>query len=81
MKFKTLNYTAVFQKEPEGGYTVIVPALPGCISYGQNLKQAKKMAIDAIQGYVASLKKHHEPIPSDNESFISSVDIVSKIYA
>ncbi|OGE80615.1 MAG: antitoxin HicB [Candidatus Doudnabacteria bacterium RIFCSPHIGHO2_01_FULL_45_18] len=78
---KNFHYNVIFQPVPEGGYTVIVPALPGCISYGQNLKQAKKMAIDAIQGYVASLKKHHEPIPSDNESFISSVDIVSKIYA
>lgn len=76
-----LHYNVIFQPEPEGGYTVIVPALPGCISYGRNLKEAKKMAIDAIKGYVASLKKHNEPIPSDNESFISTIDISTKAYA
>ena len=37
MKQKVLNYTAVFQKEPEGGYTVFVPMLPGCVSYGKDL--------------------------------------------
>lgn len=71
-----LHYNIIFQPESKGGYTVIVPALPGCISYCRNLKEAKKVAIDAIKGYVASLKKHNEPIPSDNESLIST-----KVYA
>ncbi len=43
MKQKILNYTVVFQKEPEGGYTALVPMLPGCVSYGENLEEAKKM--------------------------------------
>jgi len=60
---KTLHYNIVFKPEPEGGFTVIVPSLPGCITFGKDLKQAKEMAIDAISGYVASLKKHQEPIP------------------
>jgi predicted RNase H-like HicB family nuclease len=29
-----LNYRTVLRKEPEGGYTVTVPSLPGCITYG-----------------------------------------------
>jgi antitoxin HicB len=70
-----LRYNLVYQPEPEGGFTVIVPALPGCITYGKNLKEAKKMAIDAIDGYIISLVKHNEPIPSDNESFIGTIDI------
>ncbi|TSC97270.1 MAG: hypothetical protein CEN88_86 [Candidatus Berkelbacteria bacterium Licking1014_2] len=36
------EYTAVFQTAPEGGYTVTVPALPGCISEGDNFEKAKK---------------------------------------
>ncbi|MGZ8558482.1 MAG: type II toxin-antitoxin system HicB family antitoxin [Chitinophagaceae bacterium] len=29
-----LNYRILLTKEPEGGFTVMVPALPGCITYG-----------------------------------------------
>jgi len=74
---KVLQYNVIFRPEPEGGFTVIVPSLPGCISYGKNLEQAKKMAINAIKAYIASLKKHKEKIPSDKESFFSSVEIKS----
>mgnify|MGYP001035979583 CR=1 FL=1 len=72
---KIFRYNIIFRKELEGGFTVIVPSLPGCITYGRNLEEAKKMAIDAITGYIISLKKHREPIPNDEESFFSSVDI------
>ena len=75
---KRLQFHIVFRAEPEGGFTVIVPALPGCISYGRNLREAKQMILDAITGYVASLKKHREPIPSDEESFISVVQVPEK---
>jgi len=72
---KKLSYNVIFHPEPEGGFTVIVPSLPGCITYGKDLQEAKKMVIDAIKGYIISLKKHKESIPSDKESFFSSVDI------
>lgn len=72
---KVLQYNVIFRPEPEGGFTVIVPSLPGCISYGKNLEQAKKMAVDAIKAYIASLEKHKEKIPSDKENFFSSIEI------
>jgi antitoxin HicB len=50
--------------EPEGGFTVIVPALPGCVTFGRTLTEAKKMAKDAISGYFKSLRKHNELIPA-----------------
>lgn len=74
---KNLKYNVIFQPEPEGGFTAIVPSLPGCVTYGQDLLEAKKMALDAMHGYIESLKKHNEPIPSDDESFISVIDITS----
>lgn len=70
-----LTFTIIFQPEPEGGFTVIVPALPGCITYGKDLEEAKKMVTDAIGGYFASLKKHHEPIPFEAEPLITSVRV------
>lgn len=73
MKKSKSQFNVVFRPEPEGGFTVIVPSLPGCITYGKDLKEARKMAIDAILGYIASLKKHGESISSDEESFFGSI--------
>lgn len=72
---KNFRFNVIFRPEPEGGFTVIVPSLPGCVTYGRNLEEAKKMAIDAIKGYITSLKKHKEPIPTDEESFLTSLEI------
>ena len=72
---KTIRYNVIFRPEPEGGFTVIVPSLPGCITYGKNLGEAKKMCVDAIKGYISSLKKHKEPIPTDEANFFTSIDI------
>ena len=70
-----ISYNLIFKPEPEGGYTVIVPTLPGCVTYGKNLEEAKKMAADAINAYVASLKKHKEAIPSDDSSFFTTINL------
>lgn len=74
---KILQYNVIFRPEAEGGFSVIVPSLPGCITYGKDLAEAKEMAVDAIKGYIASLKKHKEPIPSDRENFFTSIEIKS----
>jgi antitoxin HicB len=75
MIMKSFRYNIILRPEPEGGFTVMVPALPGCITYGKNLLEAKNMARDAIQAYISSLEKHHEQLPTDEESFISSITI------
>jgi len=51
-----LSYTILLQPEPEGGYTVTVPNLPGCVTYGKDLREAKRMARDAIELYIEDLK-------------------------
>ncbi|MBI2452704.1 MAG: type II toxin-antitoxin system HicB family antitoxin [Parcubacteria group bacterium] len=72
---KKIRYNIILHQEPEGGFTVFVPALPGCITYGRTLHEAQRMAADAIRAYVASLRKHREPIPSDEASFIGTVEL------
>lgn len=69
------HYNVMLRPEPEGGFTAIVPALPGCVTYGRTLAEAKKMAKDAIAGYVQSLRKHQEPIPTDDETLVASLDL------
>lgn len=66
-----LQYTAIFEPASEGGFTVTVPALPGCITEGDTFEEALRMAKDAIEAYIFSLDKHSEPIPiEENKAFI-----------
>ena len=69
------TYNVIFKPEPEGGFTAIVPSLPGCVTYGNTLPEAKAMITDAIGGYIASLTKHNEPVPSDESAFFSTVNL------
>jgi len=64
---KILSYRILLKKEAEGGYTVIVPFLPGCVTYGDTMEEAIKMAKEAIQLYIESLQEHGEEIPSEEE--------------
>lgn len=62
---KTLLYRVVLRPEPEGGYTVLVPSLPGCITYGADVDEAMAMAREAIDLYVESLVAHGEEVPNE----------------
>jgi predicted RNase H-like HicB family nuclease len=70
-----LTYRIILNEEPEGGFTVLVPALPGCVSYGENLDEAISMAREAIEGYIEILKEKGENIPDDSKSLEYSISI------
>jgi len=72
---KVKNYSVVLKSEPDGGYTAIVPSLPGCVTYGKTIEQAKKMAKDAIESYLYSLNKHSDEIPEEQNVFLTSISI------
>ena len=57
---KRITYRVLLNKEPEGGYTVTVPALPGCVTYGESVDEAISMAKEAIELYIESLVAHNE---------------------
>ena len=50
-----LSYRILLGKESEGGFTVTVPSLPGCITFGETLEEAMSMAREAIELYIESL--------------------------
>lgn len=62
---RILNFTVVMTPDITGGYVVTCPALPGLVTEGDTLEEARAMATDAIQGYLESLRKDGEPIPTD----------------
>ncbi|MBI2550808.1 type II toxin-antitoxin system HicB family antitoxin [Candidatus Uhrbacteria bacterium] len=72
---RVLDFTVFFQPAIEGGYDVIVPALPGCVTQGRTLDEAKAMAEDAIRLYCESLRDDGEPIPQDRGEFVGHVQI------
>jgi len=59
------NFTVFFEPAVEGGYVVTCPALPGLVTEGDTLPEARRMARDAIRAYLESLRKDGEPIPDD----------------
>jgi antitoxin HicB len=70
---KTLSYRVLLREEPEGGYTVIVPTLPGCVTYGETIPEAVEMAKEAIEVYVESLIAHGEEIPTEESTLETTV--------
>jgi antitoxin HicB len=65
---KVLSYRTVLRREPEGGYTVTVPSLPGCVTYGETVDHAIVMTREAIELYIDSLRAHGEEVPTDTET-------------
>jgi antitoxin HicB len=62
------KYTIILEhSEEEGGYTVVVPALPGCVTQGETIDQCIERAREAIEGYIESLRAAGEPIPEEVE--------------
>jgi predicted RNase H-like HicB family nuclease len=59
------GYTVIYEELAEGGYQVIVPALPGIVTYGRTLEEAREMARDAIVCHLRGLLKDGEDIPED----------------
>ena len=65
---KEYSYTVVYERIPEGGYNVIVPAIPEICTFGATSQEAREMACDAIRCFLESARKTGEPIPEDVES-------------
>ena len=57
-------FDAVITPEAEGGFSVEVPALPGCFTCGDTYVEAVAMAADAARTWVASALRHGEAIPA-----------------
>lgn len=51
------DYTVIYEALAEGGYQVIVPALPGIVTYGRTVEESREMARDAIVCHVRALIK------------------------
>ena len=62
------EYTAFFEENEHGGCTVTAPALPGLVTEGRSLEDARRMAKDAIRCCLEGLKKAKQPIPVEGDT-------------
>jgi antitoxin HicB len=71
------SYKLLLNKEQDGKYTVTVPALPGCVTYGENIDDAISMAKEAIELYIEELQSRNENIPDDSNTLEYSLNIAT----
>ncbi len=63
----TLRYKILLRKEEDGTYTVIVPSLPGCLTFGRTVEEALAMAKEAIEGFIACMIARGEKVPIETD--------------
>jgi len=60
----TAKFAVSFENDEDGYVVASCPALPGCHSQGRSRQEAMSNIREAIKGYIASMRKHGEPIPT-----------------
>lgn len=58
-----MRFRVLLEQDEDGVFVAEVPSLPGCISQGTTRREALANIREAIEGYIASLEAHGEPIP------------------
>jgi len=75
MRKKIYSYQIILVPEDEGGYTVLVPSLPGCVSYGRTVEEATAEAREAIALHLENLKAHRLPVPEEDRRPVLSTTV------
>jgi predicted RNase H-like HicB family nuclease len=62
---KAMRYTVILEQEADGGYVASVPALPGCVSQGDDREDVLANIHEAIELYVEDCKEAGDPVPTE----------------
>ena len=60
-----MGYTVILEREPDGGYVAVVPALPGCVTQGDTRDEALTNVREAIEVYIEDCLDAGDPIPTE----------------
>lgn len=61
-----LRYTVILEQEPDGGFVASVPALPGCVSQGDNRDETLRNIREAVELYVEDCRDAGDPVPVES---------------
>ena len=70
-----MKLRVIIEQDEDGRFVATCPTLPGCISQGETRSEARSNIIDAIVGYIESLRKHGEPVPPAITEEIVEVEV------
>ena len=70
-----LTYPVVLEPQPEGGFTVTVPALPEVVTEGDTEDEALQMARDAIQLAIEVRVENGEDVPEPLPAILRHVKV------
>lgn len=59
-----MDYVVVIERGEDGSYSAYVPDLPGCVTCGDTVEEARSLIAEAIAAHVDSLRIHGEVVPS-----------------
>ena len=69
-----MRYTVILEQEPDGGYVASAPALPGCVSQGDNRAEALRNIRQAVELYVEDCREAGDPVPVESGKEFLEVD-------
>lgn len=72
---KIYDYTVLLTPDLTGGYVVTCPALPGVVTQGETLEEARANGAEAIDLYLEVLLEDGEPIPCDVTPIVEPLTI------
>ena len=73
----SLTYSIVLRPEPEGGFTVRVPAFPEIVTFGEDEDEAMAMAREAIELVIESRRERGESIPAADAPLYREVTVAA----
>ena len=59
------TYTIVVEPDEDGGFFVVVPALPECFTRGRTIEECRERAVEAIEVHIAGLRADGQPVPEE----------------
>jgi len=70
-----MKVRVLIEPDEDGVFVATCPTLPGCVSQGKTREEARRNIVDAITGYLESLRKHDEPIPPPITEEVVEIDV------
>lgn len=70
-----VKFRVLIEQDEDGVFVASCPTLPGCVSQGRTREEARTNIGEAITGYLASLRKHGEPVPPPIDEDIVEVAV------
>ena len=74
MKQEVQEYLAVFLPEETGGYTVIFPELPGCVTCGKTFEHAQLMAKEAVELWLSCASEDYTDLRMKSRAITAPIE-------